>query len=83
MKIELKNSGHKPKAIKPLIEYFQSLSQIPVWEYKELKVELDPTIDCKGNNALIRWIDINEGFNDKLIVTSLEEFQHKFRMLDA
>jgi hypothetical protein len=83
MKIELKNSNHKPDAIKPLIEYLQQLNHLIVWEYNGLKVELDPTIDCKGNDALIRWIDINEGFNDKLIVNSLEEFQSKFRMLDA
>jgi hypothetical protein len=83
MNIELKNSNQKPQAIKPLIEYFQRLTPISVWEYEGLIVELDPTIDCKGNDALIRWTDINEGFNDKLIVYSLEEFQSKFRMLNA
>ena len=83
MKVELKNSNYKPKKIKPLIKYFESLSQIPIWEYKGLEVELDPTIDCKENDALIRWLDINEGFNDKLIVNSLEEFNSNFKLVNA
>jgi hypothetical protein len=83
MKVELKNPRHKPNAIKPLIKFFQSLNQISVWEFKGLKVELDPTIDCKNNDALIRWTDINEGFNDKLIVKSLEEFNINFKLVNA
>jgi hypothetical protein len=83
MKVEIKNSDTKPASIHSLLEYFESLGDIPTWEHNGLKVELDPTIDFKGNDALIRWIDINEGFNDKLIVSSLEEFQSKFRLLNA
>jgi hypothetical protein len=83
MKVEIKNENHKPKNIKPLIEYFESLSQLPVFEFEGLIVELDPTIDCKANNALIRWTDINEGFNDKLIINSLAEFKSYFKLVNA
>lgn len=83
MKIEQKNSSHTPQAIKPLIEYFDSLIELPVFEFQGLTVELDPTIDCKGNDALIRWTDIQEGFNGKLIVNSLEEFKKEFKLLHA
>lgn len=83
MKVELKNSNHKPNTIKPLIEYFHSLNQLPVWEFKGLIVELDPTIDCKANDALIRWTDINEGFNDKIIINSLNEFKLNFKLVNA
>lgn len=83
MKVEIKNSNLEPASIRSLIEYFESLSDTPIWEYNGLKVELDPTIDCKENNALIRWTDVEEGFNDKFIVSSLIEFQSNFRLLNA
>jgi hypothetical protein len=83
MKVEIKNENHKPKNINPLIEYFQSLNQLPVFEFEGLMVEVDPTIDCKANNALIRWTDINEGFNDKLIINSLAEFKSYFKLVNA
>jgi hypothetical protein len=83
MKVEFKNSSHKANTIKPLIVYFQSLKQLPIWEFKGLLVEIDPTIDCKANDALIRWTDINEGFNDKLIINSLSEFNANFKLSNA
>lgn len=83
MKVEIKNSQIKPASINSLLEYFESLSNFPKWEYNGLEVELDSTIDFKGNDALIRWTDIEEGFNDKLIVNSLEEFKSNFRLLNA
>lgn len=83
MKIEIKNEIYKPKNINSLIEYFQSLIQLPVFEFNGLIVEVDPTIDCKANDALIRWKDINEGFNDKLIIYSLTEFNTYFKLINA
>lgn len=83
MKVEFKNLSHKPSTIKPLIVYFQSLNQLPIWEFNGLLVELDPTIDCKANDALIRWTDIYEGFNDKLIINSLSEFKANFKLSNA
>jgi hypothetical protein len=82
MKVEIKNSDTKPASIHSLLEYFESLGDIPTWEHYGLEVELDPTIDFKGNNALIRWTDIDEGFNDKVLVNSLEDFQAKFRLIN-
>jgi len=83
MKIEIKNSKSKPSAIKPLFDYFLSLDETPQWEYYGLRVEIDPTIDFKGNDALIRWTNLNEGFNDKLIVNSLDEFKSQFTLVNA
>lgn len=81
MKVILKNSDNNPKGIKPLYEFLNSFDGNPIWEYKGLRVELDPTIDFKGNDALIRWTDLGERFNDKLIVTSLEEFTSNFKLI--
>jgi hypothetical protein len=82
MKVEIKNPDVKPVSIHSLLEYFESLGGNPIWEHNGLKVELDPTIDFKGNNALSRWTDIDEGFNDKVLVNSLEDFQAKFRLIN-
>jgi hypothetical protein len=82
MKVEIKNPDVKPVSIDSLLEYFESFGGNPIWEHNGLKVELDPTIDFKGNNALIRWTDIDEGFNDKVLVNSLEDFQAKFRLIN-
>jgi hypothetical protein len=83
MKIEIKNANFKSNSISTLVDYFHNLNTTPNWKYKGLIVELDPTIDLKGNNALIRWTDINENFNDKIIVNSLEEFKTYFKLMNA
>lgn len=83
MKVQIKNSNYSPKAIKSLFTYFEMLSMNPLFDFNGLHVEIDPTIDFRGNDALIRWTDIDEGFNDKVIVNSLQEFQSNFRLLDA
>lgn len=79
MKIEIKNSEFKPTKIKSLFDYFTLKDEKTQWEYFGLVVELDPTIDFKGNNALIRWFNVKEGFNDKIIVNSLKEFNLNFK----
>ncbi len=83
MRVEIKNQNYKINSIKSLCNYFESIKPTSNWEYKGMIVELDPTIDFKGNNALIRWLDLNEEFNDKIIVHSLEEFNKNFKLIDA
>ena len=82
MKVQIKNQHCKPNEIKPLFDFLNSTCQL-IWIYYGLEVEIDPTIDFKGNDALIHWTDINEGFNDKLIVISLEEFNANFKLVNA
>lgn len=83
MRVEIKNQSYKPSSIKPLFNYFESINSISKWDYKGMLVELDSTIDFKENNALIRWLEMNEGFNDKIIVNSLEEFSANFKLINA
>ena len=47
-----------------------------------LKVEIDPTIDFNNQNVLIRWVDVEEGFNDKMIIRSVEEFNANFMSIN-
>lgn len=81
--VEIKNPTFEPTTIRPLFEYLDSLGESPLWEYFSMKVELDPTIDFESNNALIRWLDLEEGFNDKIIVNSLAEFETHFKLIHA
>jgi len=80
--LEIKNSIHKPTLIKSLYEYLISTNETPLWDFNGLIVELDPTFDFKGDDALIRWTDINEGYNDKIIVNSLKEFKKIFKLIN-
>jgi hypothetical protein len=78
MKVEIKNPNSKALKIVSLFDYLSPLSDNSKWNYNGLIVNIDPTFDFKGDNVLIRWADINEGFNDKLIVNSLQEFKSIF-----
>lgn len=78
MKIEFKLNQVKKGNILSLVEYLESSSNN--WLYEGMNVEIDPTVDFKNQNVLIRWFDIDEGFNDKIIVNSLKEFKSKFSL---
>ncbi len=83
MKIQIKNASFIPNRIKPLVNYFETINHDSYWNFMGFKVELDPIIDFEANDALIRWFDVEEGFNDKLIVNSLEEFKSLFKLIHA
>lgn len=83
MRIQIKNPQHSPNNVKSLFEYFKPFQDFQLWQYMGLIVEIDPTFDFKDDNALIRWTDIYEGFNDKIIVNSMQEFNAKFKLLNA
>ncbi|APA00212.1 hypothetical protein [Flavobacterium commune] len=79
MKIDFRGIEKTNSKIKPLIDFLKNSNDYHIWEYMGLKVTIDPTVDCKNENILIRWLDIDEGFNDKKIVYSLSEFQSQFK----
>lgn len=64
--------------INDLVDYLTT-QEHENWNYCGLTVELDPTVDFKNQNVLIRWTDMEEGFNDRIIVNSLEEFNSLFK----
>lgn len=73
--------NHVPKGdILKLVRYLEAHDGF--WEYKGMKVEIDPTVDFEDQNVLVRWTDVNEGFNDKIIVNSLEEFKKEFSFIE-
>ncbi|HOR40232.1 MAG TPA: hypothetical protein PLK02_04530 [Paludibacteraceae bacterium] len=83
MQVDIKNPTYIPNKIKSLYEYLVSVEESLTWYYYGLCVEIDPIFDFNGDDALIRWVDINEGFNDKLIVHSLEQFKDNFKLTNA
>lgn len=78
MKIECKGDKTVRGEINYLVNYLEK-TQNKAWEYKGMKVEIDPTADFTNQDVLVRWLDLNEGFNDKIIVHSLQEFQTHFK----
>jgi hypothetical protein len=81
MKLDFKGKERNNTKIHNLIDLLQT-SDTQIWNYMGLNVEIDPTIDYGNENILIRWLDKAEGFNDKIIVYSLYEFQNLFKPLD-
>ncbi len=83
MKVDYKGIKQNDINILSLATYLEEANDNQKWEYMGLTVEIDPTIDFSSNNVLIRWTDIDEGFNDKALYYSLHDFQKDFKLLNA
>lgn len=81
MKFDFKGTKSSKGSISDFEEFLKSVDDNSVWEYMGLTVEIDPTIDYNSNNVLIRWLDIDEGFNDKIIYHNLAEFKKDFKLV--
>lgn len=79
MKINFKGIIRNNTRIQSLIEFLDSSNDKQLWNYMGLKVEIDPIVDYTCENILIRWTDVVEGFNDKFVVNSLNEFNLEFK----
>lgn len=82
MKFDSKGNEKFVKNIDELIGLLRNANDLKTWEYMGLEVVLDPTVDFTNENILIRWTDINEGFNDKIIVHSTQEFNSMFKSIN-
>ncbi len=79
MNFDYKGTQRNKTNIDSLIALFENTNSLQKWIYMGLEVEIDPTIDYNNEDALIRWTSIDEDFNDKIIVSSLLEFQSLFK----
>ena len=43
-----------------------------------MKVELNPTVDFINENIKIRWYNLDGDFNDKVILSSIKDFNNNF-----
>lgn len=82
MIVEYKGSKIESTKIQELINLLNGVTDSQLWNYMGLKVEIDPTVDYNNENVLVRWFDIKEGFNDKIIVNSLREFNSHFNPIN-
>ena len=82
MKFDCKGTQTNNCLLNDFVAMLESIKDNSLWNYKGLQVEIDPTIDYSDNNVLIRWKDINEGFNDKIIYYNLAEFKKDFDATD-
>lgn len=82
MKYDYKGIKKSTTSIEDFIDLLNDVDDNVLWLYQGLIVEIDPTIDFLSNNVLVRWTDINEGFNDKTIYYSLKDFQNDFTLND-
>lgn len=81
MLVEIKNKYPEKGTIVSLYNYLSSINPSSLFDFMGLRVEIDPIIDFQSQNVLVRWTDIDEGFNDKVIVESFEDFLHQFTLL--
>lgn len=78
MKLSIKGINTINGTINPLVSIIESFEENKILFYMGLRVEIDPIVDYQFQNILIRWTDIDEGFNDKIIINNLEEFNSLF-----
>lgn len=83
MKFDFKGTKTKDFFLDDFLQELILFRDNSLWNYKGLRVEIDPTIDYSENNVLIRWKDIDEGFNDKIIYYNLAEFKKDFQLINA
>ena len=83
MYFDFKGIEKSETKISDFISYLKEVSYNSLWLHNGLRVKIDPTVDFNNENVLIRWKDIDEGFNDKIIFHNLEEFKKEFTLLNA
>lgn len=80
MKFDSKGSYTEAGLMSKMVNFLTNIPEKSKWDYMGLKVEIDPTLDFLSQNTLVRWTDIEEGFNDKVIINSIEEFNSLFSL---
>jgi hypothetical protein len=80
MKFDSKGNFTETGLISKMANYLASIPEKSIWDYMVLKVEIDPIVDYLEQNIFIRWADIKEGFNDKVIINCIEEFISLFSL---
>lgn len=79
MKLDFKGVKNANYQLQELETYLDNVDSKSCFVHNGLVVEIDPTIDLSNSNILVRWTDVNEGFNDKIILYSFEEFNQNFK----
>lgn len=73
--------GKKTESSNPIFKEFVDFIKIQDfngWQYMGMDVELDPTVCFADESVLVRWTDFENGFNDRLILKTKEQFLQNF-----
>ena len=83
MKFDFKGIMNSNNALQDFVHLLEMIDNKSIWHYKGLTVEIDPTVDFNYGNVLVRWTDIYEGFNDRILYKSLNDFKKDFTLVNA
>ena len=73
--------GKKTESSNRIFEEFVDFRQTQDfngWQYMGMDVELDPPVCFADESVLVRWTDFENGFNDRLILKTKEQFLQNF-----
>ena len=73
--------GKKTESSNPIFKEFVDFiktQDFNGWQYMGMDVELDPTVCSADESVLVRWTDFENGFNDRLILKTKEQFLQNF-----
>lgn len=82
MKLDQYGIRQDEQQINSLVDLLLAAEECQKWDYMGLIVEIDPTVDFNNNNVLVRWTELNEGFNDKILIKSKSEFINLFSKIN-
>ena len=83
MDIHQKGVRSTSSMIQDFARYLEEIPDNQLWTYMGMTVEIDPTVDFSSENVLVRWVDLVEEFNDRIIYTSKEQFLTDFQPANA
>ena len=73
--------GKKTESSNPIFKEFVDFiktQDFNGWQYMGMDVELDPTVCFADESVLVRWTAFENGFNDRLILKTKEQFLQNF-----
>jgi hypothetical protein len=83
MRFDYKGVQTNDSAVSSFARFLSKVPDNQLWNYTGMTVEIDPTVDFDSGNVLVRWVDLEEGFNDRHIYTSTEAFLTDFQPTNA
>ena len=72
-----KKTGASNAIFKEFVDFIKT-QDFNGWQYMGMDVELDPTVCFADESVLVRWTDFENGFNDRLILKTKEQFLQNF-----
>lgn len=82
MTIQYKGVRENSSILNEFENYLELLPNNIRFEYLGMEVEIVPYLSFTSKDVLIFWQELEEGFNDKIIFNTLEEFLNEFKIIE-